>query len=62
MKEKIRRPITNSEPLSRRKLGLSRETVRVLGANDLSRAVGGSGCDTTSWTTDSTLTTRQPGI
>lgn len=50
MKKKIRRHITNSEPRNQRRLELSRETVRVLGANDLSQANGGSGCDTTSWT------------
>ncbi len=60
MKEKIRRRIRNSEPLSQRRLGLSRETVRVLGASDLSQAIGGSGCDTTSWTTD--YTTKAPGV
>lgn len=55
MKKKNRRRITNSEPHNQRKLELSRETVRVLGATDLSRAVGGSGCDTTSWTTQVTI-------
>lgn len=54
MKKKTKRPITNSEPRNQRKLELSRETVRVLGANDLSHAAGGSGCDTTSWTSWST--------
>jgi hypothetical protein len=59
MKKKIRRRITNLESRNQRgqrKLELSRETVRVLGAKDLSDAAGGSGtsCDTGSnptWTT-----------
>jgi len=59
MKEKAKRRITNSEPRNQRKLELSRETVRVLGANDLSQAIGGSGCETTSWTT---WGTKDPGI
>lgn len=59
MKEKAKRRITNSEPRNQRKLELSRETVRVLGANDLSQAIGGSGCETTSWTT---WVTKNPGI
>jgi len=52
MQKKTKRRITNSEPRNRRRLELSREAVRVLGANDLSQAVGGSAtsCDTTSWT------------
>lgn len=62
MTKKIRRRITNSEPRNQRgqrKLELSRETVRVLGAKDLSDAVGGSGsCDTGSWPT--LTTTKQP--
>lgn len=57
MKKKNRRRITNSEPINQRTLRLSRETVRVLGANDLSNADGGS-CDTTTWPT--LITTRTP--
>jgi hypothetical protein len=54
MQRKNRRHITNSEPQKKqRRLELSRETVRVLGANDLSQAIGGSACVTTSWTTAS---------
>ncbi|HEX3760135.1 MAG TPA: hypothetical protein VHW23_15570 [Kofleriaceae bacterium] len=30
---------------------LSRDTVRVLSTDDLARAAGGSGCDTTTWPT-----------
>jgi hypothetical protein len=56
MQKKTKRRITNLESQNRRRLELSRETVRVLGANDLSQAVGGSAtaCDTTSWTSWST--------
>jgi hypothetical protein len=58
MKKKIRRRITNLESRNQqgqRKLELSRETVRVLGAKELSDAAGGSwtGCDSTTaltWT------------
>jgi len=60
MKKKSRRHITNSEPEKPRSLELSRETVRVLGANELSHAAGGSGCDTTSYTSE--ITTRAPAI
>jgi hypothetical protein len=64
MKKKIRRRITNSEPRnqrSQRRLELARETVRVLGANDLSDAAGGSwtGCDTGSWPTWTTKAPQQ---
>jgi hypothetical protein len=59
MKKKVRRRITDLEPRKRR-LELSREMVRVLGADDLSQAAGGSGCDTTSYTSEITLTTKQP--
>ena len=52
MKKQTRRQITIPEPTKQRRLELSRETVRTLGADDLSQAVGGSGCDTTSWTTE----------
>lgn len=57
MKKKQKLAITNSEPRVQRRLGLARETVRVLGADDLSRAAGGSGCDTTSITTEKQITT-----
>jgi hypothetical protein len=64
MKKKIRRHITNSEPRnqqSQRKLELSRETVRVLGAQDLSDVAGGSwtSCDTGS---NPTWTTKPPPV
>lgn len=42
----------NLEPGRQRKLGLSRETVRTLNHDQLSRAIGGSGCDTTSYPTE----------
>jgi hypothetical protein len=58
MKKKTTRRITNSEPRNQRRLELSRETVRVLGAKDRSQAVGGSGCDTGSWPT--WYTTKAP--
>jgi hypothetical protein len=54
MRKKTRRPITNSEPKNQRRLELSRETVRVIGADELSGAVGGSGCSSTSYTTEQT--------
>lgn len=59
MKKKTRRRITNPEPRNQRRLKLSRETVRVLGAKDLSEAAGGSvtSCDTGSWPT---WTTKAP--
>ncbi len=58
MKKKIKQR-TSPESTRQRRLELSRETVRTLGANDLVRAVGGSGCDTTSWTTDKTSNTSK---
>lgn len=58
MKKKSRRRITDSEPTKQRRLALARETVRVLGADDLAQAAGGSGCDTTSFATETTLTTK----
>jgi len=58
MKKKLKLAITNSEPKDQRRLGLARETVRVLGAKDLSRAIGGSACDTTSITTDKNTSKR----
>ena len=62
MKKKIRRRITNLESRNQRgqrKLELSRETVRVLGAKDLSDVAGGSvtSCDTGS---TPTFTTKAP--
>lgn len=54
MKKKIRQQMTNSQQARQRKLGLVWETVRTLGEDDLSRAAGGSGCDTTSYTTKQT--------
>ena len=62
MKKKTRRHITNLESRNQRgqrKLELSRETVRVLGADDLSQAVGGSNCDTGSNTTEKTIITSK---
>jgi hypothetical protein len=52
MKKKTRRQITKLESNDQRRLELSRETVRVLGADVLSHAIGGSGCSSTSWTTE----------
>jgi hypothetical protein len=45
MKKKTKADITNSEPSNRRKLGLSREMVRVLDPSELAHAAGG--CDST---------------
>jgi len=59
MRKKLKLDITNSEPRNQRRLGLSRETVRVLGAIDLSRAIGGSGCDTTSSNTEKQITSHR---
>ena len=58
MRKKRKLDITNSEPKYQRRLGLARETVRVLDASDLSQAVGGSGCDTTSYTTEKQITSK----
>ena len=58
MKRKTRQQITNLESNHQRRLELSRETVRVLDANELSRAVGGSICTSTSWTTESQTSHR----
>ena len=58
MRKKLKTAITNSEPKYRYRLGLSRETVRVLGADDLSRAAGGSNCDTGSNTTEKQITSK----
>jgi hypothetical protein len=52
MKKNTRAHVANPEPGRRRALRLSHETVRMLNPTDLARAAGGSGCDTTSWTSD----------
>jgi hypothetical protein len=54
MRKKLKGAITDPEPKYQRRLGLSRETVRVLGVNDLSQAIGGATCDTTSSNTEQT--------
>jgi len=54
MRKKLKGDITDPEPKYQRRLGLSRETVRVLGVNDLSQAIGGATCDTTSSNTEQT--------
>ncbi len=48
--KKTSRSITHAESKTRRRLRLSREAIRTLQADDLSRV--NAGCDTTSWTTD----------
>jgi hypothetical protein len=55
MKKATTQRIANPESGRKRVLRLSRETVRRLGGDDLSRAVGGS-CDTGSNATDVTMT------
>lgn len=52
MKKNTRAHVANPEPRRRRELRLAHETVRVLNPIDLARAAGGSGCVTTSWTSD----------
>jgi len=53
MNKNTRGHVANPEPKRRRALKLSRDTVRVLSATELARAVGGSGgCDTTSYTSE----------
>lgn len=52
MKKTIRQRRMNLERARRRKLELSRDTVRMLDSDELLRAAGGGDCDTTSWTTD----------
>lgn len=47
MKKTTRRQTRNSNPTRPRRLELTRETVRTLDADDLMRAAGGSGCETT---------------
>jgi len=56
MKKKSQQSITNLESAKPRVLHLARETVKMLSFDELSRAVGGSGCDTTSWSTEKQLT------
>lgn len=56
MKKNTRGRSANPEPRKQRVLQLAHETVRMLTSDDLTRAAGGSGCDTTSWTTDQTQT------
>jgi|tagenome__1003787_1003787.scaffolds.fasta_scaffold14231267_1 hypothetical protein len=62
MKKNTRARITNPEPRKRRELRLSRETVRVLSPTELVRAAGGSGCDTTSFSTVHTHTDGGAGV
>ena len=57
MKKTIRH-ITDLERNRKRVLRLSQETVRKLSFDELSRAVWGSGCDTTSWTTEKKITSH----
>lgn len=58
MKKKIRQRMTNPSQTRQRTLKLSRETVRMLGEDELTRAVGGETvCNTTSYTTER-LSTR----
>ena len=52
MKKTTRQRRMNPERAQQRKLELSRETVRTLDSDELLRAAGGGGCDTTSWTTE----------
>lgn len=60
MKKKIRRSVAHLEPTQSRRLHLARETVKVLTNDDLLRAVGGATeCVTTSWSTESQLTTKK---
>jgi len=56
--KKVRQQMTNPSRARQRKLELTRETVRTLGEDELSRAVGGGTvCNTTSYTTER-LSTR----
>jgi hypothetical protein len=59
MKKQIRQWTMNPERTRVRRLELSRETVRTLGASELAQAVGGSGCETTSYTTEKKQTGRR---
>lgn len=58
MKNKIRQRVSRSESARQRKLELSRETVRTLGESALSHVVGGSVCDTSSYTTEKIITSK----
>lgn len=51
MKKTTRQRKMNLGPAGQRRLEVSREIVRKLNPDQLSRAVGGSGCDTTSFPT-----------
>jgi hypothetical protein len=61
MKKNTRAQVANPERKQRR-LQLSRETVRTLDASELARAAGGSGCETTSYTTDQNPDSGTGGI
>ena len=50
--KKTSRPITHAESVRRPRLQLSREAIRTLRIGDLAAVNGGSGCVTTSWTSD----------
>lgn len=52
MKKITRAHMERPERRSRRVLQLSHETVRVLSSTDMARAAGGSGCTSTSYTTE----------
>lgn len=52
MKKNKRAHSANPESRNRRALRLSHETVRVLSSTDLTRAIGGDGCNSTSNPTD----------
>ncbi len=57
--KKTSRYITHAESNTRRRLRLSKEAIRRLQADDLSRVNGA--CDTTSWTTDNPRTQGTQG-
>lgn len=59
MKKQIRQRAMSPERTRQRRLELSRETVRTLGEGELAQAVGGSGCETTSYTTDKKQTSHR---
>jgi hypothetical protein len=59
MKKKTRQRMTNLDPGRQRRLDLSRETVRTLSPDQLTRAVGGSACDTGSYPTDKKITSHR---
>ena len=50
--KKTTRHITHAECSRRPKLQLAKEAIRTLRIGDLAAVNGGSGCDTTSWTTE----------